>query len=195
VIALRGASEFRRLDKIERFYYLLHPQPTVVVITKCEGGRVNAMPVSWVTPISEEPPTLGVAIDRESYTHECLEKHREATINIPGPQHVDLVYALGSVSGREVDKVERFNLVLIEGSKVSAPLWRDAMAALEVTVYRELDVGECRFYVLKVESAWIREGLFTKYGWNTAKTSPLLHGIGRTFYLVGRQIYARKIEP
>ena len=185
---------FKKLSEIERFYHLLHPQPTVVILTECEGKKINAMPASWVTPISEEPPTLGVAIDRESFTHRCLEISREATVNIPSSEHVDIVYTLGSVSGRDVNKVEKLKLRLLEGSKVRVPLWRDALAALEVTVYNELDVGECRLYIFKVEEAWIREDLFTRYGWNINKASLLLHGTGRTFYLVGKQIRARKIE-
>jgi len=186
---------FRELSPGEKFYYVLHPHPTVLVISLCEGGKVNAMPASWVVPLSEEPPAIGVAVSRESFTHECLEKTGQATINVPGPEHVDLVYSLGTVSGREVDKVKAFGLRLERGKRVGAPYWLDALAVLECSVIGKLEVGETTFFALEVKGVMVREGLYTKYGWDFSKTSLLLHGAGKTFFKVGPVLRAKKLEP
>ncbi|MCI4446900.1 MAG: flavin reductase, partial [Pyrobaculum sp.] len=53
-----------------KFYRLLHPRPTVVIASKCPNGRINLMPASWNTPVSEEPPTVAVAVEKEAYTHQ-----------------------------------------------------------------------------------------------------------------------------
>jgi flavin reductase (DIM6/NTAB) family NADH-FMN oxidoreductase RutF len=176
----------------ERFYLTLHPSPTIVLITRCPNGRLNAMPASWNVPLAEEPPSVGVAVDRSTYTFECLEHLGEATINVPGPDLVDVVYAMGTVSGRDVDKVARYNLRLEPSESVSVPRWADAIASLEARVWKYMDVGEVRFYAFRVLAVHVRRNLYTRWGWDFSKTSILLHGSGRAFYLVGRRLFARK---
>ncbi len=175
-----------------RFYYTLHPRPTILLMTKCPNGRVNIMPASWNMPVSEEPPTVAVAIDRESYTYTCLEYHPEATINIPSIQHLDIVYSLGTVSGREVDKVKEFNITLEDSARISVPRWRDAIASVETRVYNSVDIGEVKLYVFEVLGVYLDMYLYTRWGWDFRKTNILLHGAGRNFYMVGRWVRAQK---
>lgn len=176
---------------VGRFYHTIHPRPTILIITVCPNGRVNIMPASWNTPVSEEPPTIAIAVDRESYTYECLEFHGEATINVPSDRHVDLVYALGSVSGREVDKVAEHRLRLLDSVNVKPPCWSDAIACHEARVYSAVDIGEVRLYVFEVLRTLVDPGLYTRWGWDFKKTNILLHGAGRSFYRVGRWTRAR----
>ncbi|RLG82942.1 MAG: flavin reductase family protein [Thermoprotei archaeon] len=183
---------FEELRDLEEFYHMLHPRPVAVVITRCPNGRVNAMPASWVTPVSDEPPVVGVAIGSQAYTQECLECCGEATLNIPGPEHADLVYALGTVSGRDVDKVREFGLRLVGGRRVSVPAWQDAIGVIEGRVRQVVGVGEVKFFLLDVVAAYARRGLMGRWGWDTSRTSPLMHGWGRAFYLVGRRVFAKK---
>lgn len=175
-----------------KFYYLLHPRPTVVLITLCPDGRVNAMPASWNTPVSEEPPTIAVAIDKESYTHKCLQHHPEATINIPPADLVDKVYGLGTVSGEEVDKVSRYGLKLQPSDVVRPPTWAEAIGVIEARVIEAVDVGEVTLYIFRVLKTKARRGSYTRYGWDFRKTNILLHNAGRAFYSVGKLVLAKR---
>jgi len=181
---------FREVKGLEGFYYLIHPRPVVLVLSKCREGRVNAMPASWNTPVSEDPPTLGIAIDRESYTFECVEYSGEVSINIPDSSCVDLVYALGTTSGRSVDKVRKYGLKLGKARVVSAPIWLDAIGVIEGRVRTYVDVGEVRLYVFDVLTAYVKEGVYGRWGWNLVKVNIPLHGAGKAFYLVGRRVMA-----
>lgn len=175
------------------FYRPLHPRPTVVIIAQCPGGRLNAMPASWNTPVSEEPPTIAVAVDRSAYTFQCLEHSGEATINVVPIELADLVYALGSVSGRDVDKVSAFGLKLIPSDVVKAPGLDGAIAIYEARVMAKLDVGEVRLYVFEALKVKVREGLVDEWGPVLEKTNLLLHGAGRAFYKVDpRRVWARR---
>ncbi len=183
---------FEEVQLLEKYYYMLHPRPTIVLITLCPNGRVNAMPASWNTPVSEEPPMLAVAVERETYTYQCLEYHGEATINVPSSDLLDTVYALGTVSGRDVDKIEAFRLRLGKAKRVKPPVWLDAIGVIEARVEEGIDAGEVRLYVFRVLEAYTRPGLYTRWGWDFSKTNILLHGAGRAFYLVGRRVWAKK---
>jgi len=175
------------------FYRPLHPRPTILLVTLCPNGRVNVMPASWNMPISEEPPTIGVSVYKSAYTYQCLKHHPEATVNVPSHEYVDLVYALGTVSGRDVDKVARFNIRLTPSETVKVPTWADAVAVYETVVDREVEVGEVGLFVLRVLRVKVREGLVDRWGINLNKTNILLHGAGRSFYLVNpRRIMARQ---
>jgi len=174
-----------------KFYRLLHPRFTVIIGVKC-GDRINLMPASWNTPISEEPPSIGVAVDKASYTHECLSKASRAVINVPTVADVDLIYALGSVSGRDVDKVAKFGVKLVDvGFEV--PVMENAVAAYLVEKMAELDVGEVTFYVFRVLRTLVKKGAADEWGLALDRYSPALHGAGRVFHRVDpRKLFAKK---
>jgi len=183
---------FKPVDQLEKYYYMLHPRPTVLVISRCPSGKINAMPASWNTPVSEEPPMLAIAVEREAYTFECLEYSGEASINIPDSSRVDLVYQLGTISGREVDKIREYGIRLGEARKIKTPVWLDAIGVIEAKVEKWVDAGEVRLYVFRVVDAYTRGELYTRWGWDFSKTNILLHGAGRVFYTVGRKLWARR---
>ena len=186
-----GAAVFK--DYTGRFYYLLHPRPTVVVGSLCPNGRINFMPASWNTPVSEEPPTVAVAIDSGNYTRECLDYCGEATLNVLSLDDADLIYGLGSISGRNVDKVSQYGVELVDSVSVKPPGIRKALAVLETKVLSKHRVGESVLYVLQVVKARVREGITDTYGYLLNVVSPALHGSGRYFYGVGsRKEAARK---
>ncbi|AFA40581.1 Conserved protein/domain typically associated with flavoprotein oxygenase, DIM6/NTAB family [Pyrobaculum oguniense TE7] len=176
-----------------KFYRLLHPRPTVIIVSRCPDGRLNLMPASWNTPVSEEPPTVAVAVDKETYTYQCLKSHRYATLNVPPIEAADLIYKLGSVSGREVDKAAHFGVRLEPSEKVDVPRVAGALAAYEVEVYKEVEVGEVALFVFKVLGIWVAPGVADQWGFDFKKVNIPLHGAGRAFYRVDpRPVFAKK---
>ena len=175
------------------FYRPLHPRPTIVVVSRCPDGKVNLMPASWNTPVSEEPPTIAVAVDRSTYTWTCLEHFPEATINVPSINDVDLVYRLGSVSGREVDKAAELGVELVPSGMVSVPHMARAIAVYEARVYSKVNVGEVTLYVFEVLRTLARGDLVDEWGIDLSKANIPLHGAGRVFHRVDpRKIYASR---
>jgi flavin reductase (DIM6/NTAB) family NADH-FMN oxidoreductase RutF len=176
-----------------KYYRVLHPRFTIVLGTLCTNNRVNFMPASWNTPISEEPPTVGVVVDKETFTNECLESLGEATINVPSDAQLQLVYNMGSVSGRDVDKVSKFSLELVPSTLVKPPGLKGSIAILESKVYEKIPVGEVNFYVFEVLLVKVLEGFVDEWSIDFSKTNVLLHGTGRVFHKVTpTKIFAKK---
>ncbi|MCS7051144.1 MAG: flavin reductase, partial [Thermomicrobium sp.] len=65
-----GRREPRELRFAAR---LLEPGP-VVLVTSHYRGQPNVMTAAWVTPISLDPPRLGLAIHPSRLTHEFLSR-------------------------------------------------------------------------------------------------------------------------
>jgi flavin reductase (DIM6/NTAB) family NADH-FMN oxidoreductase RutF len=176
-----------------KYYRVLHPRFTIVLGTLCTNNRVNFMSASWNTPISEEPPTVGVVVDKETFTNECLESLGEATINVPSDAQLQLVYNMGSVSGRDVDKVSKFSLELVPSTLVKPPGLKGSIAILESKVYEKIPVGEVNFYVFEVLLVKVLEGFVDEWSIDFSKTNVLLHGAGRVFHKVTpTKIFAKK---
>jgi len=175
----------------DKYYLLLHPRPAYVIGSGRYGERINLMAASWVTPVAEEPPRVAVAIGVESYTHELIKQYREFTINILSLEKLDVLYKMGSVSGRNVDKS---SLVKVrKGEKVEAPVIEDSLGYLECRVVDEHSSEDVTLFIGDVLIAKANSNYFSKRsGWDFKKINIPLHNWGRGFYSVGRFILARK---
>ncbi len=178
--------------KPKSFYLLLHPRPVIVVSTRCPNGRVNLAPIAWITPVAEDEPTIALAVDRSNYTCECIEYCKEAVINIPSIDQAEIVYKLGTTSGREVDKVSSLGIKLESSNKVSVPRWADALGWIEVKLRSSIDIGEVRLFIMDVLDYYAKQDAVTEWGWNLSRTSPLLHVAGRAFASVGRRVFVQR---
>ncbi len=177
--------------EIERYYMLLHPRPAYVIGSGKWGEKINFMAASWVSPIAEEPPLVGVAIDIESYTHELIETYRQYTINIVEKKYIDKIYTVGSVSGREFDKTKVFTA--IKASSIDAPIVKDAIGVLECIVVNSVEAEDVTLFLGRVVRAAADPNYFSeRKGWSVANNPIPLHNWGRGFYTVGMFKMAEK---
>ncbi len=158
----------------ERACYLLMPAPTTLVVTKRPDGKFNVMTASWVMPLSRNPPLIAVAIAPRRYTYECLTKHGEFTVCVLGPDMKDVAMYCGTVSGRQVDKIEKLNLKLINLSKVTVPGIEGSLAIIGCKLWKDYDGGDHRIIVGEVQEILVKENCFA----DTWKNVELLYYYG-----------------
>ena len=170
---------------LDRFYLILHPRPAYVIGSGRVGVDANYMAASWVTPVAEEPPLVGVAVDVESHTYSLIDKYKEFTVNVLSIDDLDLIYEVGHTHGWEVDKLEI--LPGVKGEKVRAPIPEKAIAALECRVYDSIEAEDVVFYAGEVLKAWVDpERFHLKRGWSIKNNPIPLHNWGKGFFHVGR---------
>lgn len=107
---------------------LINHGPTVLV-TSAAGGRRNLMAAAWSMPVEFSPPRIAVVIDKHTFTHELVLASGRFGVCIPGVALADLVYAVGSCSGRDGDKFERHGLQPLAGPVLGLPLIEDGCSA------------------------------------------------------------------
>jgi flavin reductase (DIM6/NTAB) family NADH-FMN oxidoreductase RutF len=107
---------------------LLNHGPTVLV-TSAHGGRRNVMAAAWSMPVEFTPPRVAVVIDKHTFTRELVAASGHFALCLPGLVLADATLAVGSHSGREVDKFSRFGLAARPGPVLGLPVIESGCAA------------------------------------------------------------------
>ncbi len=109
---------------------LVNHGPTVLITSRsADSTRRNVMAAAWSMPVEFTPPRIAVVIDKRTYTRELVADSGVFGICIPGVALCDITYAVGSESGREVDKFERHGIEWQPGATLGVPLIEAGCAA------------------------------------------------------------------
>ena len=73
-------------------------------------------------PVEFVPPRIAVVIDKHTYTRELVAASGAFGVCIPGAGLIDLTYAVGSTSGRDLDKFAHYRIAARVGEKLGMPL-------------------------------------------------------------------------
>jgi len=171
--------EFEQV-KTSETYRLLHPKIASIFISTNRIGAVNGMIAAWVTPLSRNPPLVGASIAPSRYTYEFLKDSGEFTINVMSMDHLREVHFLGTVSGRERDKLRECGLTLRPSRRVKAPHVLEALAVLECSVYKEVEAGDHQFIMGRILDAYVKPGMFGEV-YNPRRAKMLMH-LGSSSY-------------
>jgi flavin reductase (DIM6/NTAB) family NADH-FMN oxidoreductase RutF len=120
-------SHFTPVD-LKHASRLINHGPTVLVTT-ADGRRRNIMAAAWSMPVEFTPPRIAVVIDKSTLTRELIAATGSFAVVIPGRARVDLTYAVGSASGREVDKFARHGIAATAGPVLGMPVLEAGCAA------------------------------------------------------------------
>ena len=107
---------------------LVNHGPTVLV-TSAHRGRRNIMAAAWSMPVEFTPPRIAVVIDKSTFTRELVLASGAFGLCVPGAALIDLTYAVGSASGRTVDKFAQQGLQPVSGPVLGLPLLEAGCAA------------------------------------------------------------------
>jgi flavin reductase (DIM6/NTAB) family NADH-FMN oxidoreductase RutF len=122
---------------LEHASRLINHGPTVLVTT-ADGKRRNIMAAAWSMPVEFTPPRIAIVIDKHTFTRELMIASGRFAVCIPGAAAIDLTYAVGNSSGRDVDKFARFAIGSTTGPALGLPIIEEGCAAwMECKLIRE----------------------------------------------------------
>lgn len=123
------------------------PNPLALICAKPEGRTTNIATVSWYTILSVDPPRIGFSLQKAHFSGEIIKQTKEAILTIPGASLARNVMECGATTGRDTDKVERFNIVMqnMEGSEIQIPA--HSVVAVQCRLREVIDVGDHYFYI------------------------------------------------
>ena len=160
-----------------RFIELLYPLLTVVVAARSKSG-ISAMPAAWNTPLSMDPPLVGIVISPERFTYKLIVESKEYTINIFPYEYVDKVSLIGDVSARYMkDKLTKLGFTVDNARSIGAPLLKEAIAVVECKLKDLVEVGDHDLLVGEVIDAYVKREFITET-LNFERYKPILY-LGR----------------
>lgn len=155
------------------FAALLNPRPAVLVTCCDSAGKPNVLTMIWLTPLSHDPPLIGISIGLSRLSHALVKATGEFVVNVVGQSFVTAVRVCGNSSGSDCDKIALAQLQLAPARFVRPPVILGALARLECRVVNEVPTGDHTLFVGSVVYAAARDGCFSKE-WDPARGDVLL---------------------
>ena len=168
----------------------------VALLTTAWHGAHNVMPAVFVTPLSIDPPLIGVAVHPARHTHDMIRFSEEFALNIPTRELLHHVQYLGSVTGAELNKLELTRLPTFRARRVDAPLLEGCVGWIECGIEDAYRIGDHTLFVGKVVAASAEKDAFDD-AWLLADPEERpLHYLGVNYYAtLGERMEARIPAP
>ena len=185
---------------LPKAYLLLNHGPTVLV-SSAHGGRRNVMAAAWNMALDFDPPKVAVVIDKATLTRELVEASGEFVLNVPARALAALTLAVGTQSGREIDKFQKVMRSGIPGdgvgetaaNVVGAPLTEGCLAWLECRVIPEPHIQKTYdLFLAEVVAAWADPAAFSEGRWHFSdpQRRSIHYQAGGNFFATGEAFEA-----
>jgi flavin reductase (DIM6/NTAB) family NADH-FMN oxidoreductase RutF len=166
---------------ISKAFTLIEPGPVVLVTTN-DGEKNNIMTISW-TMVMDFSPRFAITTGSWNYSYNALRNSRECVIAIPTVDIIDLVVGIGTCSGADTPKFEKFGLTPLKGKHVGAPLIKECLANIECKV---IDIVE-KYNIIVLEGV-------EAYCDESREEKRTIHAIGDgTFIVDGEKLDRREM--
>lgn len=169
-------------------YKFLAPRPVVLITTVDRQGRINAAPMSWVTPVESEPPIMAFSTSYESDTYRNIADTHEFVINLVPAAIRKQMWTCGKSFPRGVNELERAGLSWEPSERVKPPRVAECPVNFECKLEwmhegPEYVVIAGRVVAAHAKPEAVRQGLL-----NVEAVKPLLHLGGRNFVVGDRRV-------
>ena len=167
--------------EISKAFTLMESGPVVLVTTN-DGNKNNIMTISW-TMVMDFTPMFAMTTGPWNYSFAALQKTKECVISIPTVDMLDKVVGVGTCSGADTDKFEKFMLTPVKGKHVKAPLIKECLANIECKVVD----------IVKKHNIVVLEGVAAYFD-SSRKEKRTVHAVGDgTFIVDGRKLNRKKM--
>ena len=166
---------------LSKAFTLIEPGP-VVLVTTHDGQKNNVMTITW-TMVLNFSADFAITTGPWNYSYAALQETRECVLSIPTVDMIDTAVGIGTCSGQDTDKFEKFALTPLKAKHVRAPLIKECLANIECRV---VDIIE-RYNIV------VLSGLAAYF--DASRTEKrVLHAIGDgTFVVDGRKFDRKKM--
>ena len=166
---------------LKKTFTFIEPGP-VIMVTTFDGKKNNIMTISW-NMVMDFTPQFAILTGPWNHSYKALVKTEECVISIPSVAISQKVIKIGTCSGKNTDKFEKFGLTPLKAKYVKAPLIKESLANIECRVADH--IKKHNIFVLDGIAAWFNDKI---------KEKRMFHAAGDgTFTVDGRRINHKKL--
>ncbi|KAB2863328.1 MAG: flavin reductase family protein [Bauldia sp.] len=166
---------------LSRAFTLIEPGP-VTLITTNDGRKDNIMTITW-TMVLDFSASFAITTGPWNHSFAALQETRECVIAIPAADLIDKVVGVGTCTGADTDKFEKFGFTPLKAKHVQAPLIKECLANIECRVVDIVDR----------HSIVVLEGVAAYFD-NARAEKRMLHAVGDgTFVVDGERLDRREM--
>lgn len=141
-----------------------------IITTNGTAGKCG-LTATAVCSITDSPPTIMVAINRNSQTNSTLKENGVVCINILAKEHEETAKDFAGFTQLDID--ERFNRHAWCEGEYNLPILKDSLSNLQGKIIQTLEMGTHSLFFIEVSSIQNRMG-----GTALAYFSRNFHAIG-----------------
>jgi flavin reductase (DIM6/NTAB) family NADH-FMN oxidoreductase RutF len=148
----------------------MYPMPVTLLGTKM-GDRANFMTVGWITRLNNNPPLLGIGVNKVHHSNQLLRENKKFSINFPPAELIEKVDYCGITSGKNTDKSELFNVYY---GNLDVPLIEECTLSLECQLRDIYEMETNDLFIGEIVSSYTEEKYMSDGKLDMAKMDPLL---------------------
>jgi len=154
-------------------YRFLYPRLTIIV-TSGTITEPSGLTIAWSTPLSVDPPLIGVLITKKRFSYNVISKTKAFVVNIP---HIKLkkgTHHIGQISGREEpDKLHNAGFTLEKSTKVIAPRLKECKINMECKLVDIVNTGDHDLFIGEVVELIVDSEVVDDWAIDLTKFQPI----------------------
>ncbi|MBI4214689.1 flavin reductase family protein [archaeon] len=158
------------------FAKVLAPRLTVLVTTMDKNGRMDVSAFSFVSPLSFDPPLIGISSGVKKHSYDDLLQKREFVVNLPTEKLVEKIVIAGQKWDSKVSKIERAGLKTRKAVHVGPPILSECPVSAECYLEDARKYGDHVLLIGRVIALHVRDDSIDEKGrLKAALVRPALH--------------------
>ncbi len=158
---------------VNNAYRFLYPRLTVIVTS----GSINepcGLTIAWSTPLSMDPPLIGVLITKKRFSHSIITKTKSFVVNIPHIELKEGTHHIGQISGRdEPDKLHMAGFTLEKSARVTAPRLKECKINIECKLVDIVLTGDHDLFIGEVVQVFVDSNIIDNWAGDLTKFQPV----------------------
>ncbi len=160
---------------LKKAFSVLSPRLVVLVTTMNKAKAINAAPISFVCPISFDPPIIMLSIRPVRHTYQNIIETKEFVINVLSKKYAEQILRCAAPYPPGINKLDIVGLHWYSSERIRVPRVKEGVLWLECKFLEEKKMGDHVIIFAEVVCAEAKDDVISEGEIDFEKVNPLLH--------------------